>query len=138
MNDVTEKMSLSMIYYAADPGSRLRKAQLAQGSDCRMLTEIPICDWVNCHAVPTALNLLGVILSGQSREVKTVFAVSDLQAVGISSVQSGTDEWLLNACVHCKRTAHRVRSILAKPRSDALHFVSRWPTATVGRSHAVP
>ena len=71
-----------------------------------MLTEIPTRDWVNCHAVPTSLSaLLGVIVPGQSRKVETVFVVSDLVAVGISSVRTETDEWLLNSCVRCKRAA---------------------------------
>ena len=49
--------------------------------------------------------LLGVIVPGQSRKVETVFVVSDLVAVGISSVRTETDEWLLNLCVRCKRAA---------------------------------
>ena len=61
---------------------------------------------MNCHAVPTSLSaLLGVIVPGQSRKVETVFVVSDLVAVGISSVRTETDEWLLNSCVRCKRAA---------------------------------
>ena len=134
MTDVTEIKILSMIYHAADPGIHIRKAQLAQDSDCCIMTEIPIRDWVNCHAVPTTLSaLLGVIVPGQSRKVETVFAVSDLQAVGISSVRSETDEWLLNSCVRCKRTApcQKHPGEAEEGRTDALHFESRWPTATV-------
>ena len=48
INDVTEIKILSIIYHAADPGSHIRKAQLAQDSDCRMLTEILIRDGVKC------------------------------------------------------------------------------------------
>ena len=64
---------------------QVRTKELAQDGECRMLTEIPTREWVNCHAVPTSLSaLLGVILPGQSRKVETVFVVSDLVVVGIS------------------------------------------------------
>ena len=63
--------------------------------------------------------LLGVIVPGQSRKVETVFVVSDLVAVGISSVRTETDEWLLNSCVRCKRAAP-CQKHCAKPKKSAL------------------
>lgn len=71
-----------------------------------MLTEIPVRDWENCDAVPSTLSaLLGVVVPGQLRKVETVFVVSDLQILGISSVKSETDEWLIASCVRCKRAS---------------------------------
>ena len=43
------------------------------------------------------------MVPGQLRKVETVFVVSDLQILGISSVKSETDEWLITPCVRCKR-----------------------------------
>ena len=84
----------------------LRKKELADTGDCRMLTEIPVRDWENCDAVPSTLSaLLGVVVPGQLRKVETVFVVSDLQILGISSVKSETDEWLITSCVRCKRAS---------------------------------
>ena len=71
-----------------------------------MLTEIPVRDWENCDAVPSTLSaLIGVVVPGQLRKVETVFVVSDLQILGISSVKSETDEWLITSCVRCKRAS---------------------------------
>ena len=84
----------------------LRKKELADTGDCRMLTEIPVRDWENCDAVPSTLSaLIGVVVPGQLRKVETVFVVSDLQILGISSVKSETDEWLITSCVRCKRAS---------------------------------
>ena len=81
-----------------------RNSALAEDGSCRMLTEIPVKDWINCPAVPTTLSaLLGTIVPGQLRKVETVFEVSDLQVLGISSVKSETDEWLIASCKRCKR-----------------------------------
>lgn len=69
-----------------------------------MLTDIPTRDWVNCDAVPATLSsLLGAIVPGHLRKVETVFEVSDLQVLGISSVKGETDEWLIPSCKRCKR-----------------------------------
>jgi len=69
-----------------------------------MLTEIPVRDWENCDAVPSTLSaLIGVVVPGQLRKVEAVFVVSDLKILGISSVKSETDEWLITCCVRCKR-----------------------------------
>ena len=58
-----------------------------------MLTEIPVRDWENCDAVPSTLSaLLRVVVPGQLRKVETVFVVSDLQILGISSVKSASEE----------------------------------------------
>lgn len=71
-----------------------------------MLTDIPIKDWKNCPAVPASLSgLFGVIVPGMVRKVDTVFEVVGLQAMGINSVRSETDEWLLVSCSTCKRAA---------------------------------
>ena len=71
-----------------------------------MLTDIPIKDWKNCPAVPASLSgLFGVIVPGMVRKVDTVFEVVGLQAMGINSVRSETDEWLLVSCSTCKRVA---------------------------------
>lgn len=84
----------------------MRKKELADTGDCRMLTEIPVRDWENCDAVPSTLSaLIGVVVPGQLRKVETVFVVSDLQILGISSVKSETDEWLITSCVRCKRAS---------------------------------
>lgn len=81
-----------------------RKAALAEGNDVRMLTDIPTKDWATCDAVPATLSsLLGAIVPGHLRKVDTVFEVSDLQVLGISSVKSETDEWLIPSCKRCKR-----------------------------------
>ena len=64
-----------------------RNSALAEDGSCRMLTEIPVKDWINCPAVPTTLSaLLGTIVPGQLRKVETVFEVSDLQVLGISCI----------------------------------------------------
>ena len=69
-----------------------------------MLTDIPTRDWANCDAVPATLSsLLGTIVPGHLRKVETVFEVPDLQVLGISSVKSETDEWLIPSCKRCKR-----------------------------------
>ena len=47
----------------------------------------------------------GVVVPGQLRKVETVFVVSDLQILGILSVKSETDEWLIASCVRCKRAS---------------------------------
>ena len=71
-----------------------------------MLTEIPVRYWEHCDAVPSTLSaLIGVVVPGQLRKVETVFVVSDLQILGISSVKSETDEWLIASCVRCKRAS---------------------------------
>ena len=71
-----------------------------------MLTETPHKDWKNCPAVPASLSgLFGAIVPGKIRKVDTVFEVVGLQAMGINSVRSETDEWLLVSCSTCKRAA---------------------------------
>ena len=48
---------------------------------------------------------MGVIVPGELRKVETVFEVVGLQVMGITSVRSETDEWLLESCKSCKRAA---------------------------------
>ena len=84
----------------------LRTANLGDKDDCRMLTNIPVKDHKNCPAVATSLScLIGVIVPGTLRKVDTVFEVIGLQVMGITSVRSETDEWLLVNCSTCKRAA---------------------------------
>lgn len=84
----------------------LRTANLGDKDDCRMLTNIPVKDYKNCPAVATSLScLIGVIVPGTLRKVDTVFEVIGLQVMGITSVRSETDEWLLVSCSTCKRAA---------------------------------
>ena len=72
-----------------------------------MLTEIPVKDWIGCPATPSSLSsLVGAIVPGQLRKLETVFEVVGLQQVlGISSVKSDTDQWLIDSCVKCKKAA---------------------------------
>ena len=83
-----------------------KTAGLGDKDDCRMLTNIPVKDYKNCPAVATSLGcLIGVIVPGSLRKVDTVFEVIGLQVMGITSVRSETDEWLLVSCCTCKRAA---------------------------------
>ena len=71
-----------------------------------MLTEIPVKDWIGCPATPSSLSsLVGAIVPGQRRKLETVFEVVGLQVLGISSVKSDTDQWLIDFCVKCKKAA---------------------------------
>ena len=71
-----------------------------------MLTEIPVKDWIGCSATPSSLSsLVGAIVPGQLRKLETVFEVVGLQVLGISSVKSDTDQWLIDSCVKCKKAA---------------------------------
>ena len=71
-----------------------------------MLTEIPVKDWIGCPATPSSLSsLVGAIVPGQRRKLETVFEVVGLQVLGISSVKSDTDQWLIDSCVKCKKAA---------------------------------
>lgn len=71
-----------------------------------MLTEIPVKDWENCEAVPSTLSALaGVVVPGQPRKVETVFVVKHLQCLGLSSVKSESDDWILTSCKRCKRAS---------------------------------
>ena len=80
------------------------QADLMQPSDCRMLTLVPTRNWKECEAVPTTLSsLVATIVPGQLRKLNTVFVVSGLQIMGLSSVRSETDDWILPSCATCKR-----------------------------------
>jgi len=72
-----------------------------------MLTEIPVKDWIGCPATPSSLSsLVGAIVPGQLRKLETVFEMVGLQQVlGISSVKSDTDQWLIDFCVKFKKAA---------------------------------
>ena len=71
-----------------------------------MLTEIPVKDWENCEAVPSTLSaLIGVVVPGQLRKVETVFVVRHLQCLGLSSVRSDADDWIITSCKKCKRAS---------------------------------
>ena len=71
-----------------------------------MLTEIPIKNWETCPAVATSLSsLLGVIVPGEVRKVDAVFEAVGLQVMGVTSVRTDADEWILKSCVKCKRAA---------------------------------
>ena len=97
---------LPICFFRLSPVLPLRLAALHEKENCRMLTDIPIKDWKNCPAVPASLSgLFGVIVPGMVRKVDTVFEVVGLQAMGINSVRSETDEWLLVSCSTCKRAA---------------------------------
>ena len=48
---------------------------------------------------------MGAIVPGQLRKLETVFEVVGLQVLGISSVKSDTDQWLIDSCVKCKKAA---------------------------------
>ena len=82
------------------------KAALRKTEECKMLTEIPTRDWAQCEAVPSTLSaLVGAIVPGQLRQMDTVFKVWGLQVMGVSSVRSETDEWVLKSCGKCKKAA---------------------------------
>jgi len=71
-----------------------------------MLTEIPVKDWIGCPATVTSLSaLVGAIVPGQLRKLEIVFEVVGLQVLGISSVKTETDVWLIDSCVKCKKAA---------------------------------
>ena len=71
-----------------------------------MLTEIPVKDWIGCPAMPSSLStLVAAIVPGQLRKLETVFEVVGLQVLGVSSVKSDTDHWLIDSCVKCKKAA---------------------------------
>ena len=83
-----------------------RKSELAHKDNCRMLTEIPVKDWVAHAATPSSLStLVAAIVPGQLHKLETVFEVMGLQVLGISSVKSDTDQWLIDSCVKCKKAA---------------------------------
>ena len=83
-----------------------RRNELAHKDNCRMLTEIPVKDWIGCPATPSSLStLVAAIVPGQLRKLETVFEVVGLQVLGVSSVKSDTDHWLIDSCVKCKKAA---------------------------------
>eukprot|EP00435_Cladocopium_sp_Y103_P068878 s19_g32.t1 len=74
--------------------------------NCRMLTEIPVKDWIGCAATPSSLSaLVGAIVPGQLRKLETVFEVVGLQVLGLASVKADTDQWLIDSCTKCKKAA---------------------------------
>ena len=53
---------------------------MADKDNCRMLTEIPLKDWIGCPATVSSLSaLVGAIVPGQLRKLETVFEVVGLQ-----------------------------------------------------------
>ena len=83
-----------------------RQAEMADKDNCRMLTEIPVKDWIGCPATVSSLSaLVGAIVPGQLRKLETVFEVVGLQVLGISSVKTEMDVWLIDSCVKCKKAA---------------------------------
>ena len=42
---------------------------------------------------------MAAIVPGQLRKLETVFEVVGLQVLGVSSVKSDTDHWLIDSCV---------------------------------------
>ena len=71
-----------------------------------MPTEIPIKNWERCPAVATSLSsLLGVIVPGEVRKVHAVFEKVGLQVLGVTSVRTDMDEWIMKSCIKCKRAA---------------------------------
>ena len=83
-----------------------RTKELGDAAQCQMLTEIPVKDWENCEAVPSTLSaLIGVVVPGKPRKVQTVFVVRHLQCLGLSSVKSEADDWIITSCKKCKRAS---------------------------------
>ena len=79
---------------------------MADKDNCRMLTGIPVKDWIGCPATVSSLSaLVGAIVPGQLRKLETVFEVVGLQVLGISSVKTDADVWLIDSCVKCKEAA---------------------------------
>ena len=75
-----------------------------------MLTEIPVKDWIGCPATVSSLSaLVGAIVPGQLRKLGTVFEVVGLQVLGISSVKTDADVWLIDSYVICKKGQPRAR-----------------------------
>ena len=79
---------------------------MADKNNCRMLTGIPVKDWIGCPATIASLSaLVGAIVPRQLRKLGTVFEVVGLQVLGISSVKTDADVWLIDSCVKCKKAA---------------------------------
>ncbi|CAJ1404873.1 unnamed protein product [Effrenium voratum] len=67
--------------------------RIMEPGDCRMLTLIPTRNWKECEAVQSTLSaLVGTIVPGQLRKVDTVFLVSGLQIMGLSSAHPDAAE----------------------------------------------
>ncbi|CAE7312166.1 unnamed protein product [Symbiodinium sp. CCMP2592] len=74
------------------------------GVACKMLTSTPGKDWLGCAAVPCSLSALqGTIVAGAVRKSDTVFEIFNAQIVGVNSVRTETDDWVLTCCGRCKR-----------------------------------
>ena len=102
--DVSFGCSVSFTFCSTYPCCR--QAELAHQDNCRMLTEIPVKDCIGCPATPSSLSaLVGAIVPGQLRKLETVFEVVGLQVLGISSVKTETDVWLIDSCAKCKKAA---------------------------------
>ena len=98
------------------------RERIKEPSDCRMLTLIATRNWKECEAVPSTLILLvAAIVPGQLRKVDTVCVISG-QIMGLSSVRSETDEWILSSCSTCKRCA-QARPDAAEEKGLALRAV---------------
>ena len=99
-----KKRDLGSRFWIVRPTRRQRFEALCGIRDCRTLTKIPIRDWAQCEAVPSTLSaLVAAIVLGHLRQMNTVFKVWGLQVMGVSSVRSETDEWVLKSCSKCKK-----------------------------------
>ncbi|CAL1128595.1 unnamed protein product [Cladocopium goreaui] len=93
----------SLVACSAEMATAMQ-AELAHQDNCRMLTEIPVKDWIGCPATVTSLSaLVGAIVPGQLRKLEIVFEVVGLQVLGISSVKTETDVLTLADC-NCQCT----------------------------------
>ena len=87
-----------------------RQAERAHKDNCRMLTEIPVKDWVGC---PATVSSLGLGCSGRCHRAWATGEVGDRlwsrrlksQVLGISSVKTDTDVSLIGSCVKFKKAA---------------------------------
>ncbi|CAE7440463.1 unnamed protein product [Symbiodinium sp. CCMP2592] len=70
------------------------RGNLKEASECRMLTQVPGRNWKECEAVSSSLSsLVAAIVPGHLRKLSTVFRISGLQIMGLSSVRSDSDDW---------------------------------------------
>ncbi|CAE7441239.1 unnamed protein product, partial [Symbiodinium sp. CCMP2456] len=88
---------------SSGPEGKIEK-DLQDESQCKMLTMLPMRNWKECEAVPSSLSsLVAAIVPGHLRKLNTVFEISGLHIVGLSSVRSESDEWILPSCATCRR-----------------------------------
>ena len=99
------------------PFSKKTLVQASRSGEQRQLPHVDrdsVKDWIGCPATPSSLSaLVGAIVPGQLRNLETVFEVVGLQVLGISSVKTDTDVWLIDSCVKCKKNS-TVRGLTSK------------------------